>query len=376
MVALPLTHHRVRLQKRPHTFTTFEALAHLGNLRFTQSNRRPSPDDPNIMVTTKIATTFSMVPSMARYLCNKFLLARFVESIEGKTEFSTADAVWQLTPKGINLLQSFAHRNGVQEKHVYDVLDSPRNTMQLLVLERDPETDQLNTDRATIEVIFRRFAGHEGPNMKTGSSNSDDDSLNELTGVSGVKLYREKKVNGKLCQNAFNGKAAFDWLMNCCTLVDAREACEIATLFLSYRFIEFMGDEKQAVPAGQFSPSKSSIFVITPEGQDVAKWLPKKNGLPSDSRAVGGRDSNTNRMTAIVTTPSLRLLFRQFLKETHCEENLVFYLEVRDFLGRWGNALQKQRNASNPSLDIVRETLAAAYGMLTCSFPVFVRHDI
>lgn len=374
MVALPLTPHRVRLQKKLHTFTTFEALAHLGNLRFTQSNRRPSPEDPNVMVTTKIATTFSMVPSMARYLCNKFLLARFIETVEGKTEFSTADAAWQLTPKGISLLQSFGHRNGVQEKHVFDVLDSPRNTMQLLVLERDPETDQLSTDRATIEVIFRRFAGSETPNIKLGTSHSDDDSLSEQNGAAGIKLYREKRVNGRTCQNVFTGKVAFDWLMDCCSLVDAKEAYDIAALFLSYGFIEFAGDETKQLTNDHFSPSKSTFFVITHKGQLVAKWLPANK--PSSSDGGGSRlqqsprDSNGNRMTTIVTTPSLRLLFRGFLKETHCEENLVFYLEVRDFLGRWGNALKKQKNVEDPSLDIVRETLAAAYGtLLRCHVP-------
>jgi len=68
-------------------------------------------------------------------------------------------------------------------------------------------------------------------------------------------------------------------------------------------------------------------------------------------------------MVVILSTPSLRLLFREFLRDTHCEENLVFFMEVKDLLARWDSALKRQSNDNAPTTnDTIRETMAAAYG--------------
>lgn len=65
-------------------------------------------------------------------------------------------------------------------------------------------------------------------------------------------------------------------------------------------------------------------------------------------------------MTVIVRDPALRLLFREFLRDTHCEENLSFYLDVKEFLDNYGAA---KRTAVTPRLEVIRETLAAAYSL-------------
>ena len=57
----------------------------------------------------------------------------------------------------------------------------------------------------------------------------------------------------------------------------------------------------------------------------------------------------------ILNDPALRLLFREYLRETVCEENLAFYLDVYEFEQNFEHV-----DASKP--DAVRETLAAAYG--------------
>ena len=307
---------------------------------------------------------------MARSLCNKFLAARLVESIEGKAEFSAADSIWQLTSKGIKLLENFAHRNGVQERHVFDVLESPRNKMNLLVLEREPETDQLNRDAQTINVIFRRFTGPTPnvPNKDTGAS--DSELAFDSDGNIGVRMHRDRKIANKYHQYTFSQRAAVDWLMNCCTLVDVREAFEILNLFCDIEYIRVVHEDKSS-PPGRAGPragsSRGSIYKMTERGQTMAGWIPDRKTSPNGTRerspAGGFRDSNTNRMHYIVQTPSLRLLFREYLKETHCEENLIFYLEVKDFLGRWTATLRRQKaSMDSPPLDTVRETLAAAYG--------------
>jgi hypothetical protein len=325
----------------------------------------PDPKDPSRIVTTTTTTTFSMAKEMARSVCQKFLEARFIESADGKNDFTSKSAVWQLTPKGMHILQRFCQRNGINQRHVFELLASPRNTMNLVLLEREADTDKIHRDVATIEVVFRRFVGNE-PNIKYSTSNSDSDSLSEYqTGLIGVKLAKERKIGDKTYHNTFTGKACSDWLMDCCTMVDKRETHELAQLFCDFGLIQPL----EAHPHHQhnrFSPSKSAIYVLTEKGQRVAGWIASPKAANGDNATNGrlppgaARDSNTNRMTIIIRDPALRLLFREFLRDTHCEENLAFFLDVRDFLTNY-NMAKTQQNP--PKLEVIRETLAAAYSL-------------
>ncbi|KAI9821216.1 MAG: hypothetical protein M1827_003950 [Pycnora praestabilis] len=378
MVSLPLSPHRVRFQRVEHTFSSEEAINNLGSLKFSQSNRMPDPKDPSRIVTTTTTTTFSMAKEMARSVCQRFMDARFIESADGKpiTSFPLKNAVWQLTPKGIYVLSDFCQRNGINQKHILEVLDSPRNTMQLVILERDLGTDKLSNDRATIEVIFRRFVGQDGPNIKTSISSSDSDSLSDYyNGLIGVKMARERKIFDRVVLNTFTGKAAVDWLMDCCTTVDRRETYRVAELFVKLGLIWAVVEDKVYIHQNQqasFQPTKGAIYGLTDKGQRVAGWVAREsspaNGEVSGSRSTKGdvrtsgttRDSNTNRLSVILSDPALRLLFREYLRETHCEENLSFYLDVVEFTTSYRNATRKN---ITPKIDTVRETLAAAYGL-------------
>ncbi|KAI4173173.1 MAG: hypothetical protein LQ343_003100 [Gyalolechia ehrenbergii] len=377
IVSLPLSAHRVRFQKVEHTFTSEEAINNLGSLKFSQSNRMPDPKDPSRIVTTTTTTTFSMAKEMARSVCQRFMDARFIESADGKiiSSFPLKNAVWQLTPKGMHVLTRFCQRNGINQRHVLDVLDSARNTMQLVILERDSSSDKLSHDRATIEVIFRRFAGQEGPNLKSSVTSSDSDSLSDYyNGLIGVKMARERKILDHVFKNTFTGKAAVDWLMDCCTTVDRREVYEIAELFVSHGLVESVLEDKvfihQNPGATRFQPTKNAIFTLSEKGERVAGWRPDEthsDDTHTPTKSSNGkkdrgapRDSNNNRLQAIVNDAALRLLFREFLRDTHCEENLAFYLEVRDFTISYDKA---ERAGSFIRADAIRENLAAAYGL-------------
>ena len=386
VVSLPLSPHRVRFQKVEHTFTSEEAINNLGSLKFSQSNRMPDPKDPSRIVTTTTTTTFSMAKEMARSVCQRFMDARFVETADGRpvAHFPLKGAVWQLTPKGMHVLTRFCQRNGINQRHVLDVLDSPRNAMQLVILERDGATDKVHQDRATIEVIFRRFAGQDGPNIKQNTSTSDSDSLSDYyNGMVGVKMAKERKVGEKIVGHTFTGKAAVDWLMDCCTTVDKRETEDIAQLFLVYELIGAVVEDRSYAPSGSggressrdpshrssrsFQPSKNAIYQITEKGKVVAGWVSRENlssearmeKMPARSDGRVAQSSNNNRLTSIVNDAALRLLFREFLRDTHCEENLAFYLEVRDFTKSYDNA---EKAKVFVRLDAIRESLAQAYG--------------
>ncbi|KAF2100291.1 RGS-domain-containing protein [Rhizodiscina lignyota] len=365
VVSLPLTPHRVRFQKVEHTFTSEEAITNLGSLKFSQSNRMPDPKDPSRIVTTTTTTTFSMAREMARSVCQKFLEARFIEAVDNKSDFNSKSAVWQLTSKGMAVLARFCQRNGINQRHVMDALDSNRNQMHLVIVEREADTDKLHRDQATIEVIFRRFAGTEGPNLKNSTSSSDSDSLSEYaSGLVGVRMARDRKIGDKLYFNTFTGKSTIDWLMDCCTLVDRRETVELATLFCDYGLMQPV----DTLPnSARFIPTKSAVYYITEKGQRVAGWIssprpPAEQNETSlaKNRDMSSKDSNANRMSIIIRDPALRLLFREYLRDTHCEENLAFYLDVKDFLAGYNSA---KRSSAVPKFEAIRETLAAAYSL-------------
>lgn len=371
VVSLPLSTHRVRFSRIEHTFTTEEAITNLGSLKFSQSNRMPDPKDPSRIVTTTTTTTFSMAKEMARSVCQRFFDARLIEAVDGRTlDFSSKSTVWQLTPKGMHILARFCQRNGIHQRHVNDLLESPRNMMQLVILEREAETDKLNHDPATINVLFRRFAGETGPNIKQTRNHSDSDSISDYaTGYVGVKMIqqRQRAVASAAPIYVFTGKSAYDWLMDCCTVVDKREVFELANQFVQHGLIEPFSDDRNtnsSVP-GRFNASRNNNYAVTEKGKRVAGWISDSNGgvdgdATTQQRVPAGvvRDSNTNRMTVIIRDPALRLLFREYLRETHCEENLSFYVEVKAFLADYDAA---KRASAAPRLDIIRETLASAY---------------
>lgn len=372
---LPLSAHRVRLSKVEHTFLSEDAINNLGSLKFSQSNRMPDPKDPSRIVTTTTTTTFSMAKEMARSICQRFVEARFIESADGKYQqiYNMKGSVWQLTPKGVTVLDRFCARNGIQQKQVSELANA--NAAHLVILERDQQSDKLLHDRGTVEVIFRRFVGTDGRNIKSSISAADSDSLHDYKdGLTGVKMAAERKINSKTYRDTFTGKAATDWLMDCSTIVDRRETLEIATLFVEYDYIEPVAQDRTFVAQNPtyslFQPSKHAIYQITQRGKDLLSGNGSR-GRASESEGGTGsqrngitRDSNTQRLDKILNDPALRLLFRENLRDTHCEENLSFYKDVDEFVRGCKAAIRiAQKNPSATSMDGIKEIMAQAYGI-------------
>lgn len=368
----------MRLSKVDYTFLSEDAINNLGSLKFSQSNRMPDPKDPSRIVTTTTTTTFSMAKDMARTICQRFVEARFIESADGKYQqvYNMKGSVWQLTPKGTTVLDRFCAKNGIQQKQVAEL--SNLSSASLVILERDPQTDKLLNDRATIEVIFRRFVGTDGRNVKSSVSAADSDSLQDYRdGLTGVKMAAERKVNGKTYRDSMTGKACTDWLMDCSTIVDRRETVEVATLFVEYDLLEPIAQDRSFMSQNPsynlFQPTKYAIYQITQRGKEVIAGNSTR-GRTSDAEAATTtastpqrnngitRDSNTARLDKILQDPALRLLFRENLRETHCEENLSFYRDVDDFVRQCKNAT-RQAQQNSASMDTVKEIMAQAYGI-------------
>ena len=316
-----------------------------------------------------------MAKDMARSICQRFVEARFIESADGKYQqvYSMKGSVWQLTPKGVTVLDRFCSRNGIQQKQVAEL--SSMYSSHLVILERDQQSDKLLHDWGTIEVIFRRFVGTDGRNVKTSVTAADSDSLHDYKdGLTGVKMASERKVNGKSYRDTFTGKAAVDWLMDCSTIVDRRETIEVASLFVDFELIEPVVQDRafmtQNTGYNLFQPTKNAIYQLTRRGKDLINGSGSRgrasesdNGTSSHRNGIT-RDSNTQRLEKILHDPALRLLFRENLRETHCEENLSFYKDVGEFVRGCKGAIRQAQKAPNAgSMDTIKEIMAQAYGI-------------
>ncbi|KAM5344583.1 hypothetical protein ACJ41O_013118 [Fusarium nematophilum] len=359
---LPLSAHRVRLTKVEYTFLSKDAINNLESLKFSQSNRMPDPKDPSRIVITTTSTTFAMAKDMARSICQRFVEARFIESADSKYQ-----QVYNM--RGSVLLEEwYPAEEGVSE--LVNV-----GTTQLVLLERDFQSDKLLHDRGTIEVIFRRFVGAEHRNIKSTVNAADSDSLHDYKdGLTGVKMAAERKVNGKTYRDTFTGKATTDWLMNCSTIVDKRETVEVACLFVEFELMEPVAQDRaymsQNLGYNVFQPTKYAIYQISQQGKDLidgsgstGRASESEGGAVSQRNGIT-RDSNTQKLDKILNDPALRLLFRENLRDTHCEENLSFYQDVDGFVCNC-KALTHvaQKSPNSTSMDGLKEIMAQAYGI-------------
>ncbi|KAI4603016.1 hypothetical protein LQW54_010413 [Pestalotiopsis sp. IQ-011] len=371
---LPLGAHRVRLTRVEHTFLSEDAINNLGSLKFSQSNRMPDPKDPSRIVTTTTTTTFSMAKDMARSICQRFVEARLIESADGKLQqvYTMKGSVWQLTSKGVAILDTFCSRNGIQQRQIGDLVAT--GVSQLVILERDAQSDKIVMDRGTMEVVFRRFCGANGLNLKSSVSSADSDSLSDYRdGMTGVKMAIERKITGKTFKETFTGKGCSDWLMDCATTVDRRETYEMASLFVEYGLMESVQQDRgymaNSSSGALFQPTKNAIYQMTARGREVFNGAGGRGRTSESESTISARpgiarDSNTQRLDKILNDAALRLLFRENLRETHCEENLSFYLDVDEFVRGCRTAIRSaQKNPNATSMDGIKEIMAQAYGI-------------
>lgn len=183
-------------------------------------------------------------------------------------------------------------------------------------------------------------------------------------------MAKERRIADKSIPFTFTGRAASDWLLDCCTMVDRREAYELCELFVKWQLMTSVVEDRNYIrnypTATVFQPTKYAIYTVTEKGQRVCGWLARPASVSSEDsaeiirdRARIPKDTNTNRFSTIVSDPALRMLFREHLRTSLCEENLNFYLDVREFLKTY-RAQEKAERLDRP--EVVKECLATAYG--------------
>lgn len=263
MVSLDLSDRTRFFRTYPNSFTTDDAAANLSSLRFSQSNRTSDPNDPQRIVTTTTTTTFSMSRDIAKGICQHFMDARLVENAADPTSVSFKDrGIYQITPKGLHVLERFITKNGISADHLVTVFTTQPICLKLLHLERRQSDDEIQVTRSVIDVVFRRFAGGRHPNYVTDPHDSrgvpnvarpylenlrPSDAFDRSGGVELQDVTEKGKGGGLVVtKQIFNSVGAIDWLVDYSTCCCREEAGELLAHFVRYNFIALYADRSKA----------------------------------------------------------------------------------------------------------------------------------
>ncbi|PWN29815.1 regulator of G protein signaling superfamily [Jaminaea rosea] len=320
IVSLELTTHRQYFKTYTNSFTTDEAAENLSALKFSQSNRAPDPREPSRVVTTTTTTTFSMNRDMAKGICQHFMDARLIENAADPSSAIFKDkGVYQLTPKGLHILERFITKNGINGEHLLKVFSSQPICMKLLHLERRAHDDELLINRPIIEVLFRRFCGRQ-PNyidaaMAPQKPGQPPVVFDRTLGIGLSDLYDKPRTskNAEAVKHTFSAVAALDWLCDFTTICGRDEAAEICAHFQRMGFVGLVRDSSSRrgggsegdddavlvrgedgigrVSEGEFRCHYKAIYALTDRGRAVARWPGYAQPADSYGNAGSGRPS-------------------------------------------------------------------------------------
>jgi len=355
MVSLDLSDRTRFFRTYTNAFTTDDAAANLASLRFSQSNRTTDPNDPQRIVTTTTTTTFSMSRDIAKGICQHFMDARLIENAADPTSLNFKDrGIYQITPKGLHILERFITKNGISADHLIPVFTSQPICMKLLHLERRQSDDEIHVSRSVIDVVFRRFAGGRNPNyvseqQEGRTSNVTRPFLENARPPEGfdrgngceLQDVVEKTKTGSVVvtKQVFSSIGAIDWLLDYATCCCREEAGELMAHMVRYGLVALYADRSRtgdrvtisevagnSGQAAEYRHGPRVLYRISEEGQRVSmgsgeatlnavkagaegKTSSEAGGRSRDSASLVGPDddsksniSSTDRPTTATST--------------------------------------------------------------------------
>ena len=314
-----------------------EAARNLASLKFSQSNRGPDPREPSRIITTTTTTTFSMTRDMAKAMCQHFMDARLIENaVDPSSNLFKERGVYQLTPKGLHVLERFISKNGINADHISHVFQTQPICMKLLHLERRSVDDEIIVSQAVITALFRRFVGRQ-PNYPPDNFQSLDPhhtyqerskglALMDVTERSQAIMGRSTTTVQKYC---FAAVAALEWLCDFTSVIGREEAAEMAAQFVRFGLITLVSDKRKnndsaiiftvrgSAPAGSsigVSSNSSSSVQSGPHlfrSNTVNSVAPPRQSIVSPTKAVALPVGMPSPRTLQTTLPSMLPLLRE-----------------------------------------------------------------
>lgn len=211
---------------------------------------------------------------IAKGICQHFMDARLIENAADPLNPNFKErGIYQITPKGLHVLERFITKNGIHADHLVRVFTTQPICMKLLHLERRPADDEIHITATVIHIIFKRFSGARNPNYVTDAGEVSRSTTNRpfvdnarlpthFDRSAGVELQdvRERGPAGAtvLIKHVFSSSAAVDWLVDFSTCCGREEAAELLAHFARYGLIALHIDRSKG------AEKVSSVHVRAP----------------------------------------------------------------------------------------------------------------
>ena len=193
-----------------------------------------------------------MTRDMAKAMCQHFMDARLIENAADPSLNLFKDrGVYQLTPKGLHVLERFISRNGMNSDHLQQVFATQPICIKLLHLERRSADDEIIVTQSVITALFRRFVGRS-PNYQSAANQPVDPFQRYNERSKGIGLVdvteRAQPLLGKAQQQhkyCFQAVHALEWLCDFTSVVGREEAAEMAAQFVRFGLITLVSDKRK-----------------------------------------------------------------------------------------------------------------------------------
>ena len=186
-------------------------------------------------------------------MCQHFMDARLIENaVDPSSNLFKERGVYQLTPKGLHVLERFISKNGINADHISHVFQTQPICMKLLHLERRSVDDEIIVSQAVITALFRRFVGRQ-PNYAPDNFQSLDPYQKYQERSKGLALMdvteRTQPIMGRATTTVqkycFAAVAALEWLCDFTSVIGREEAAEMAAQFVRFGLITLVSDKRK-----------------------------------------------------------------------------------------------------------------------------------
>ncbi|KAI9311534.1 regulator of G protein signaling domain-containing protein [Dichotomocladium elegans] len=297
-----------------------------------------------------------MEKAMAKALCQQFHQCRLMENATDlQSRAFREKGIWQLTPKGIVILQDFCVRTEADMstlRKTFGHLD----LIQLVRLERLADDDQIAINRSNMAIVFRvmmtslplegdlqslntnvksssgsfsssssvsssssaaaqgyaqgQRAMSSASSQSSGSSlpfsmSSQSDSRIQLMAnnlLSQSKRNKPSQRAGKQqreMRSSFSAQLCTEWLADYTTVSSKEEAEQVATEFVKYQWLEFQ-DPRKTLPV---KASSTTTLNLTAKGKDVVREPLAKNAGEQQTSLREILSQDPNECIAAANTP-------------------------------------------------------------------------
>lgn len=230
-------------------------------------------------------------------------------------------------------------------------------------------------------------------------TNPESDShVQYYVSTKGVRVFKNKVFRASggsetTVHYCFSGKAIIQWLGDCTDVINDSHSVEIAELLLRAKLFAPITLSPSTATTGRFSGDRSAFYVPSELGKRISQWngskikKNRKNGKPSDydnidvlidAFCASSDNSDENdvlhaakvpvlTIREIIKDPGMRYLFKSYLEQGLCSENLDAYLQLKQYekqIKTLGVLLKLKRDSekTDPRLDAQISSLAS-----TCS---------